>query len=177
MHDPRTDFVRHKIQTLLESCSIKDVCTSAKNPQSNAVCETMHQTVGNVLRILLLGIVLDFKSKTITIDEIALPMRNINLLQGSSTLRALKLNNSLAKQPLSTLDATKCVTHILDVKYAKADLQSIVKNNCKHLSAHHQKKLLQLLVKFGLLFGGTLGDWKTKPVSFQLKEGASSYHG
>jgi hypothetical protein len=49
-----------------------------------------------------LGIVLDFKSKTIIIDEITLPMRNINLLQGSSTLRALKLNNSLAKEPLST---------------------------------------------------------------------------
>jgi hypothetical protein len=93
-----------------------------------------------------LGIVLDFKSKTITIDEITLPMRNINLLQGSSTLRALKLNNSLAKEPLSTLDATEPVTRILDAKYAKADLQSIVKNNCKHLSANHQKKLLQLLV-------------------------------
>jgi hypothetical protein len=66
-----------------------------------------------------LGIVLDFKSKTITIDEITLPMRNINLLQGSSTLRALKLNNSLAKEPLSTLDATKHVMHILDAKYAK----------------------------------------------------------
>jgi hypothetical protein len=90
-----------------------------------------------------LGVVLDFKSKTITIDEITLPMRNINLLQGSSTLRTLKLNNSLAKEPLSTLDATKRVMHILDAKYAKADLQSIVKNNCKHLSADNQKKLLQ----------------------------------
>jgi hypothetical protein len=28
-----------------------------------------------------LGIILDFKAKTITIDEIILPMRNINLLQ------------------------------------------------------------------------------------------------
>jgi hypothetical protein len=45
-----------------------------------------------------LDIVLDFKSKTIIIDEITLPMRNINLLQGSNTLRALKLNNSLAKE-------------------------------------------------------------------------------
>ncbi len=104
-------------------------------------------------------------------------MRNINLLQGSSTLRALKLNNSLTKEPLSTLDATKHVTHILDAKYANADLQSIVKNNCKHLSAEDQKKLLQLLVKFKTLFDGTLGDWKTKLVSFQLKEGASPYHG
>ncbi len=102
-------------------------------------------------------------------------MRNINLLQGSSTLRTLKLNNSLAKEPLSTLDATKRVTRILDAKYAKADLQSIVKNNCKHLSADHQKKLLQRLVRFESHFDGTLGDWKTKPVSFQLKEGAPPY--
>jgi hypothetical protein len=29
------------------------VYTSAKNPQSNAVCERMHQTVGNILRKLL----------------------------------------------------------------------------------------------------------------------------
>jgi hypothetical protein len=28
-----------------------------------------------------------------------------------------------------------------------------------------------------LLFDGTLGDWKTKLVSFQLKEGVSPYHG
>jgi hypothetical protein len=28
-----------------------------------------------------------------------------------------------------------------------------------------------------LLFDGTLGDWKTKPVSFQLKEGVLPYHG
>ncbi len=69
-----------------------------------------------------LGIVLDFKSKAITIDEITLPMRNINLLQVSSTLCTLKLNNSLAKEPLSPLDATKRVTRILDAKYAKADL-------------------------------------------------------
>jgi hypothetical protein len=43
-----------------------------------------------------LGIILDFKAKTITVDEVKLPMRNINHLQGNSTLRALKLNHSLA---------------------------------------------------------------------------------
>jgi hypothetical protein len=41
-----------------------------------------------------LGIMLDFKAKTITIDEIILPMRNINHLQGASVLCALKVNNS-----------------------------------------------------------------------------------
>jgi hypothetical protein len=36
------------------------------------------------------GIILNFKDKMITIDEIILPMRNINNLQGSSMLRALR---------------------------------------------------------------------------------------
>jgi hypothetical protein len=123
------------------------------------------------------GIILDFKDKMITVDEVKSPMRNINYLQGSSTLRALKLNHSLAMEPQSTQDATKRVTRILDAKYKKADLQAIVRDNCKHLSADQQKKLLQLLKKYESLFDGTLGDWKTKPVSFQLREGVSPYHG
>ncbi len=35
-----------------------------------------------------LGIILDFKAKTMTIDEIILPMRNINHLQDASMLCA-----------------------------------------------------------------------------------------
>ncbi len=45
------------------------------------------------------------------------------------------------------------------------------------LIADQQKKLLQLIKKYELLFDGTLGDWKTKPVSFQLTEGVSPYYG
>jgi hypothetical protein len=88
----------------------------------------------------------------------------------------LKLNNSLAKEPISTQDATKRAVWILDAKYNKADLQSIVKNDCQHMSADQQNKLLQLLIKYESLFDGTLGDWKTNPVSFQLKEGSKPYH-
>jgi hypothetical protein len=80
-------------------------------------------------------------------------------------LRAMKLNNSLVMEPHSTQDSTKHATQILDAKYKKADLQSIVRDNCKHLSANQQNKLLQLLKKYETLFDGTLGDWKTKPVS------------
>jgi hypothetical protein len=49
------------------------------------------------------GIILDFKDKIITVDEVKLPIGNINYLQGSSTLRALKLNHSLAMEPHSTV--------------------------------------------------------------------------
>jgi hypothetical protein len=100
-----------------------------------------------------LGIVLDFKART-TPDESILPMRNINLLQSTSTLSALKLNNSLAMELNSTQDATKCMTWILDAKCNKADFQSIIRDICKHLSANHQKNLLQLLRKYELLYNG-----------------------
>jgi hypothetical protein len=104
------------------------------------------------------GIILDFKDKMITNDEVKLPMRNINLLQGSSTLRVLRLNHSLVMESQSTQDATKRVMQILDAKYQKEDLQSIVKGKYKHLSANQQKKLLQLLTKYELLFDSILGD-------------------
>jgi hypothetical protein len=77
----------------------------------------------------------------------------------------------------STKVTTQHATQILDAKYCKADLQSVVRDNCKHLSADQQKKLLQLLKKYELLFDCTLGAWKTKPVSFQQREGVSPYHG
>ncbi len=100
----------------------------------------------------------------ITVDEVKLPMQNINYLQGSSTLSVLRLNHCLAMEPQSIQDATKRVTRILDPRYQKADLQSIVRDNCKHLSTDQQKKLLQLLKTYESLFDGTLGDWKIKPV-------------
>jgi hypothetical protein len=75
-----------------------------------------------------IGAVLDFKERTITIDDILLPMRNINNLQLKPSIsRALKLDSSFAQEPASTRNATKQVVEILDAKYDKADLPSIVK--------------------------------------------------
>jgi hypothetical protein len=73
--------------------------------------------------------------------------------------------------------ATQRVVHILGAKYEKADLQSVVSANCTHLSLHNQSKLLELLIEFEELFDGTLGYWITRPISFELKEGAKPYHG
>ncbi len=84
------------------------------------------------------GIILVFKDKMIAVDEVKLTMQNINYLQSSSTLRALKLNHSLAMEPQSTQEATKSVTRVLDAIYKKADLHVIVRDSCKHLSADQQ---------------------------------------
>ncbi len=52
------------------------------------------------------GIILNFGGKMITVDEIILPMRNINNLQGSSILQVLRHNHSLTMEPQRTQDAT-----------------------------------------------------------------------
>ncbi len=58
----------------------------------------------------------------------------------------------------------------MDAKYEKADLPAIIRENCSHPKASNRKKLLSVLLKFKLLFDGTLGDWKLPPVSFELKK-------
>ena len=91
-------------------------------------------------------------------------MRDVNSLTTSKMERAWTVNNSLVHERQSTHEATQRIVHILDAKYEKADLQSVVSANCAHLSLRDQNKLLELLIEFEELFDGTLGDWNTEPV-------------
>ena len=104
-------------------------------------------------------------------------MRDINSLTTSKMERTRAVNNSMVQEPLSTHEVTRRVVHILDAKYEKADHQSVVSTNCTHISLQDQNKLQELLTEFEELFDGTLGDWNTEPVSFELKEGTKPYHG
>jgi hypothetical protein len=124
-----------------------------------------------------LGVKLDFQEKTITIDEILLPMRNIvNLQLKPRITRALRENTCFAQELISTRSATKRMVKILCAKYEKADLPAIIRENCSHLTASNREKLLSVLLKFKPLFNGTLGDWKLPPLSFELKEDMKPYH-
>ena len=115
-----------------------------------------------------LGIVMNFKKKMITIDEIILPMRNIASPTNKSKIKeAWAKSNALAHEPISTEQATQRAIKFLDANYKKADLQAVLQDNCTHLNSIKKDKLLELLKKFEQLFDGTLGHWRTKPVSFQ----------
>jgi hypothetical protein len=106
-----------------------------------------------------------------------LPMQSINDLP-SSNKEALSYQNRMKdNEPKATELATQRVVKILDANYEKADLPELVKSNCTNLSPLEQAKLLEVLEEFEDLFNGTLGDWDTEPVSFELKEGAKPYHG
>ncbi len=133
---------------------------------------------GDQAPIYDLGVVLDFQEKTIKIGKILLPMRNIANLQLKPRItRALREVTCFAQEPISTCSATKHVVEFLDAKYEKADLLAIIRENCSHLKASDREKLLSVLLRFKLLFVGTLGDWNLPPVSFELKEGKKPYNG
>ena len=85
-------------------------------------------------------------------------MRDINSLTMSKLESTWTVNNSMAQESHSTQEATQQVVHILDAKYEKADLHSVVSAECTHLSLQDQNKLLELLTQFEELFDGTLGD-------------------
>jgi hypothetical protein len=84
----------------------------------------------------ILGVKLDFQEKTITIDQLLLPMRNIvNLQLKPRITRALQENTCFDQKPISTCSAIKRVVNTLDAKCEKADLPAIIRGNCSHLTA------------------------------------------
>ncbi len=54
VHDNGGKFIGYAFDSLICVLGIKDVPTTSKNPQSNAICEHMHQTMATVLKTLLL---------------------------------------------------------------------------------------------------------------------------
>ena len=53
VHDNGGEFVGWEFQQLLQQAGVEDKPTTSRNPQANAVCERMHQTVANILRTTL----------------------------------------------------------------------------------------------------------------------------
>jgi hypothetical protein len=71
-----------------------------------------------------LGVKLVFQEKTITIDEVLLPMRNIvNLQLKPRITRALRKNTCFALEPISTCSTTKRVVKIWTVSMRKQIFQ------------------------------------------------------
>ena len=53
IHDNGGEFIGWEFQHFLQQVGIEDKPTTSRNPQANAVCERMHQTVANILRTTL----------------------------------------------------------------------------------------------------------------------------
>jgi hypothetical protein len=94
----------------------------------------------------------------ITIDNITLPVIASTICKNGSAFRMQKAKYSSAKELICTQYANKCATWMLGA-IKKADLQSIVKDKCKHLSADGQRSYCKQLIN-ELPLDGTLDGWK-----------------
>ena len=53
IHDQGTEFMGEGFQALLRQWGIRNAPIGVRNPQANAICERMHQVVGNILRTII----------------------------------------------------------------------------------------------------------------------------
>ena len=121
-----------------------------------------------------MGVIMDFAEMQVTIDHNILPMKTLERFLDTNALNNFHRDHL---EPTSTSQETKRTVEILDAKYEKANLAEIVSEHCAHLSTQQRNKMFRLLTKYEELFDGTLGDFKTDPVSLKLKKDAKPYHG
>jgi hypothetical protein len=84
-------------------------------------------------------------------------------------------DHEATREPQHVHAANKCQTHILDTNYKADDLKEIIKS-ISTIDEIERNKLLKLLRKYEHLFDGTLGNFETSDVKFNLKEDAKPYH-
>ena len=72
-----------------------------------------------------------------------------------------------------TISSTRRIHKHLDLKYQKYDLNKVMGEQCQHLIPNKQEKILHILEKKESLSNGTLGTWKTPPVTLDLKDDAT----
>ena len=53
IHDQGPEFIGHDFQFRMSDWGIKTHQISVRNPQANAICERMHQTVANLIRVMI----------------------------------------------------------------------------------------------------------------------------
>jgi len=107
-----------------------------------------------------LGIVIDFKTKQITWDEVSVPMRSMNTIQQEGYYIH---DSDLVAEAIAR---TK---KILDAHYEAADIDQII-STCYNLTDKQKQQLKLLLEEFKELFDGTLGSWKDQQIHIELKE-------
>ena len=89
--------------------------------------------------LIELGIIIDFKQKTMTWAEATIAMPQYDFQQ-KSEISSLEYEN----EPKSTVSMTKRAIDILDVEYAPANLPEKVEK-CVDLDSHEKAKLLSVL--------------------------------
>ena len=85
-----------------------------------------------------------------------------DLFINSYVKKCLKFNNAIS--------STCRMRRIIDAKYEKSDLNTVMSEKCQYLNAAERYIILTLLRKFKDMSGGTLGTCNATPVDLELKD-------
>ena len=105
-----------------------------------------------------LGIILDFKNKTIIWNDAIIDMISKDLVPE---------NSYHVDESDSLMGETKRILAIQKAKYRKADINQVTRD-CVHLNDNQKLDLRKLLKRYETIFDGTLGTWKGRPYDIQL---------
>ena len=120
-----------------------------------------------------LGINFIFSEGTMIWDHAVTPMLDPKVFQNEEQTDSLSQELLYSHDP-DTTDAER-IKHIIEAKYAPADLEKVVTEN-QILTQDQSQQLLNLLQKFEPLFDGSLGTWQTEPVDIELRPDSTPYH-
>ena len=111
-----------------------------------------------------------FSDHTLSWQEVTIPMKNTDELTRQNINEIVEL----CYESVRLNEITRRTMEILDAKYEKADLSTIV-SKCTYLSKEERAALLKLLFQYEDLFDGTLGTWNGPEVEIRLKKDAVPY--
>ena len=112
-----------------------------------------------------LGIILDFKNKTVIWNDAIIDMIPKDLVQESSYH---------VDESDSLMGETKIILAIQKAKYRKADITQVT-SDCIHLNDNQKTDLRTLLKIYETIFNGTLGTWKGRLYDIQLRKDETPY--
>ena len=112
-----------------------------------------------------LGLTADFKRQVFQWDGGAVHMKGPSGLLGKSDLTNREMREVVIQTAELdfTREATELMVKILNITFAKAELNQVT-NNENQLNYEERTLLLSLLENFEDLFDGTLRDWSTDHV-------------
>ena len=122
-----------------------------------------------------LQIDISFKERNVSWEGIKIPLRDYNKI-AKWNISQFELNTIIneMREPIVTEQATNRMIKILDSKYEKANLKLVV-SKAVHLKEHERTLLYELLIKYQEIFDGSLGEWQTTPVNFELHKGSKPH--
>jgi hypothetical protein len=111
-----------------------------------------------------------FSDQTLSWQEVTIPMKT------SEELNKQNINKTVEQcyESVRLGEITQRTMEILDAKYEKADLFTVV-SKCTYLSQKERAALLKLLINYEDLFDGTLGTWNGPEIEIRLKKDKIPY--